>query len=172
MRWAGILVRMADGTRFLDAVAAGDRQAAAYLLPAVYAELRALATARLAGKKVGHTLDATALFYEAYLHLVGGGRPQDWNGRGHFFGDGHRGRAPQCRRRCPQGGRPPHGAGGAGSTSTSSSSPRRPTMAVSARNAPRRPADDKSAVIVLAPDGYGLYTAAGGRSRGGFVGDQ
>jgi RNA polymerase sigma factor (TIGR02999 family) len=76
---------MSDVTRLLDAAAAGDRQAAADLLPAVYAELRALAAARLAGEKAGHTLQPTALVHEAFLRLVGGAQPQDWNGRGHFF---------------------------------------------------------------------------------------
>jgi RNA polymerase sigma factor (TIGR02999 family) len=51
----------------------------------VYAELRKLAAARLAGEKAGHTLQPTALVHEAYLRLVGGGQPQDWTGRGHFF---------------------------------------------------------------------------------------
>ena len=63
---------MSDVTRLLDAAAAGDAQAAADLLPAVYAELRQLAAARLAGEKAGHTLQPTALVHEAYLRLVGG----------------------------------------------------------------------------------------------------
>ena len=37
--------------------------------PAVYAELRRLAAAKLAGEPDGHTLDATALVHEAYLRL-------------------------------------------------------------------------------------------------------
>ena len=80
-----MLVRMSDVTRLLDAAAAGDRQAAVDLLPAVYAELRALAAARLACEKAGHTLQPTALVHEAYLRLVGGEQARDWNGRGHFF---------------------------------------------------------------------------------------
>jgi RNA polymerase sigma factor (TIGR02999 family) len=76
---------MSDVTRLLDAAAAGDRRAAAELLPLVYAELRRLAAARLAGEKAGHTLQPTALVHEAYLRLVGGERGQNWNGRGHFF---------------------------------------------------------------------------------------
>jgi RNA polymerase sigma factor (TIGR02999 family) len=76
---------MTDVTRLLAAAAAGDRQAAADLLPAVYAELRQLAAARLANEKAGHTLQPTALVHEAYLRLVGGDQPSDWNGRGHFF---------------------------------------------------------------------------------------
>ena len=76
---------MSDVTQLLDAATTGDPQAAANLLPLVYEELRKLAAARLAGEKPGQTLQATALVHEAYLRLVGGGQPQDWNGRGHFF---------------------------------------------------------------------------------------
>jgi RNA polymerase sigma factor (TIGR02999 family) len=56
------------------------------LLPLVYIELRKLAAARLAHEKPGQTLHATALVHDAYLRLVGGDQPQQWNGRGHFFG--------------------------------------------------------------------------------------
>jgi RNA polymerase sigma factor (TIGR02999 family) len=77
---------MADVTQLLDAAAAGDPHAAADLLPLVYAELRALAAQRLAAERADHTLQPTALVHEAYLRLVGSDRPQDWNGRGHFFG--------------------------------------------------------------------------------------
>ncbi|MFO0808692.1 MAG: ECF-type sigma factor [Gemmataceae bacterium] len=73
---------MSDVTRLIDAAAAGDRQAAADLLPLVYDELRCLAAARMAAESPGHTLDATALVHEAYLRLVGG---QRFDGRGHFF---------------------------------------------------------------------------------------
>jgi RNA polymerase sigma factor (TIGR02999 family) len=77
---------MVEVTRILDAAASGDPQAAAELLPLVYAELRKLATARLAAERGDHTLEPTALVHEAYLRLVGGDTPQDWGGRGHFFG--------------------------------------------------------------------------------------
>jgi RNA polymerase sigma factor (TIGR02999 family) len=76
---------MTDVTRLLDAAHRGDRQAAAELLPLVYAELRRLAAARLAAERPGQTLDATALVHEAYLRLVGADPAQPWNGRGHFF---------------------------------------------------------------------------------------
>ena len=73
---------MPDLTRLLEAAGAGDRQAAAQLLPLVYDELRKLAAARMAAEAPGHTLDATALVHEAYLKLVG---DQQFDGRGHFF---------------------------------------------------------------------------------------
>ena len=76
---------MADVTHLLDAAAAGDRKAAADLLPLVYDELRKLAAARLAGESPEHTLQPTALVHEAYLRLVGRADDRRWDGRGHFF---------------------------------------------------------------------------------------
>src|SRR5207253_5668400 len=76
---------MADVTRLLDAAAAGDRQAAAELLPLVYDELRQLAAARMAAEAPGNTLEPTALVHEAYLRLVGPADPSHWDNRGHFF---------------------------------------------------------------------------------------
>jgi RNA polymerase sigma factor (TIGR02999 family) len=73
---------MSDVTRLLDAAAAGDRRAAADLLPLVYNELRQLAAARMASESPDHTLQPTALVHEAYLRLVG---DQRFDGRGHFF---------------------------------------------------------------------------------------
>lgn len=73
---------MSDVTRLLDAAAAGDRKAAAELLPLVYNELRRLAAARMAAEAPGHTLDATALVHEAYLRLIG---DQQFTGRTHFL---------------------------------------------------------------------------------------
>ncbi len=73
---------MPEITQILDAAAAGDRQAAAQILPLVYDELRKLAAARLAVEAPGHTLNATALVHEAYLRLVG---DQKFDGQGHFF---------------------------------------------------------------------------------------
>lgn len=76
------LGRMSEFTRLLSAASAGDRRAADELLPLVYAELRALAAARMAHERADHTLDATALVHEAYLRLVGN---EQFEGRGHFF---------------------------------------------------------------------------------------
>ena len=73
---------MDEVSRLLDAAAAGDRQAAARLLPLVYDELRRLAAVRMAGEAADHTLQPTALVHEAYLRLVG---DQRFDGRGHFF---------------------------------------------------------------------------------------
>jgi RNA polymerase sigma factor (TIGR02999 family) len=76
---------MSDVTRLLDAAAAGDRKAAADLLPLVYDELRKLAAARMTGEAPDQTLQPTALVHEAYLRLVGPGDVSRWEGRGHFF---------------------------------------------------------------------------------------
>jgi RNA polymerase sigma factor (TIGR02999 family) len=76
---------MSDVTRLLDAAAAGDRRAAAELLPLVYDELRKLAAVRVSNEAAGHTLDATALVHEAYLRLVGPADVARWDHRGHFF---------------------------------------------------------------------------------------
>jgi RNA polymerase sigma factor (TIGR02999 family) len=76
---------MAEVTRLIDAAAAGDPKAAAELLPLVYDELRNLAAVRMAHEAPGQTLQATALVHEAYVRLVGGTQPQEWDGRGHFF---------------------------------------------------------------------------------------
>jgi RNA polymerase sigma factor (TIGR02999 family) len=80
-----MLAIVADVTQILNAIEAGDPRAAAELLPLVYAELRKLAAARMVEEKAGHTLQPTALVHEAYLRLVAGDLPHDWNGRGHFF---------------------------------------------------------------------------------------
>src|ERR1022692_4221673 len=76
---------MSEFTQLLNAIEAGNPQAAAQLLPLVYDELRKLAAQKLTHEKPGQTLDATALVHEAYLRLVGGGDPPRWNDRVHFY---------------------------------------------------------------------------------------
>ena len=76
---------MSEVTHILSAIEQGDSHAAEQLLPLVYEELRQLAARKLAHEQPGQTLQATALVHEAYLRLVGGEQPQDWDGRGHFF---------------------------------------------------------------------------------------
>jgi RNA polymerase sigma factor (TIGR02999 family) len=75
-----------DVTRILDAIQAGDPQAAEQLLPLVYDELRRLAAAKMAQEAPGQTLQATALVHEAYVRLVDKESAHDWKSRGHFFG--------------------------------------------------------------------------------------
>jgi RNA polymerase sigma factor (TIGR02999 family) len=81
---------MSDVTRIMQAIAQGDPHASEELLPLVYAELRTLASRRLAHEAPGQTLDATALVHEAYMRLVGGADDKSaegprWESRRHFF---------------------------------------------------------------------------------------
>jgi RNA polymerase sigma factor (TIGR02999 family) len=76
---------MSDATPLLDAAAAGDRKAAAELLPLVYDELRKLAAARMAHEAPNQTLQPTALVHEAYLRLIGPADHARWENREHFF---------------------------------------------------------------------------------------
>jgi RNA polymerase sigma factor (TIGR02999 family) len=76
---------VSDVTHILNAIEAGDAQAAANLLPMIYEELRKLAATKLAQEKPGQTLQATALVHEAYLRLVDVEKAPHWNSRGHFF---------------------------------------------------------------------------------------
>lgn len=72
----------------LQAVEEG-RETADALLPHLYCELRALATASLRRESPGQTIQATALVHEAYLNLVSSPEKNTqsvWNSRSHFFG--------------------------------------------------------------------------------------
>ena len=75
---------MSEATQLLNAIDAGDPQAANQLLPLVYEELRKLAAAKMAQEQPGQTLQPTALVHEAWLRLVGAEEPR-FSGRGHFF---------------------------------------------------------------------------------------
>ncbi|MCA9245283.1 MAG: sigma-70 family RNA polymerase sigma factor [Phycisphaerales bacterium] len=74
----------ADLATRLASAASGDRKAASELLPLVYAELRALARARMAGLPPGNSLDPTALVHEVFLRVTGK-RDPGWDSAGHFF---------------------------------------------------------------------------------------
>jgi RNA polymerase sigma factor (TIGR02999 family) len=76
---------MSNISRVLSVIEHGDPKAASELLPLVYEELRRLAAQKLAREPSGLTLQPTALVHEAYLRLVGGGQPNGWAGRSHFF---------------------------------------------------------------------------------------
>src|SRR3954453_21512654 len=76
---------MSDASRLLAAAAAGDRKAAADLLPLVYDERRKLAAERMAAETPDQTLQPTALVHEAYLRLIGPADAARWDNRGHFF---------------------------------------------------------------------------------------
>jgi len=76
--------RQLEVTRLLVQAHSGQREALDQLLPAVYEELRRIASGRLRFERVGHTLNATALVHEAYTRLVDQTRVE-WQGRAHFF---------------------------------------------------------------------------------------
>lgn len=76
---------MSEFTRILNGVQHGDPRAAEELLPLVYEELRKLAAHRMANEASGHTLQPTALVHEAWLRLVGGDTPAQFQNRAHFF---------------------------------------------------------------------------------------
>ena len=62
-----------------------DQQQIAALLPAVYAELRAIAHARLRTLSPGASLQATELVHEAYTRLATSGDDRRWENRQHFI---------------------------------------------------------------------------------------
>ena len=72
-------------TTLLNEAAAGDPRASAELLPLVYDQLRALASAKMRQQRPDQTLQATSLVHEAYLRLVDTTRVQLWESRWHFF---------------------------------------------------------------------------------------
>lgn len=72
---------MPDLTLILGAIQRGEPDAPAALLEQVYAELRALARAKMAREQAGHTLQPTALVHEAWLRLG----DQPFENRAHFF---------------------------------------------------------------------------------------
>jgi RNA polymerase sigma factor (TIGR02999 family) len=76
---------MAEVTQLLLAWTDGDKQALEALMPIVYRELHRLARRYMAGERVQHTLQASALVNEAYLKLIDVDRVQ-WQNRAHFFG--------------------------------------------------------------------------------------
>ncbi|MGH7937002.1 MAG: ECF-type sigma factor, partial [Chthoniobacterales bacterium] len=74
----------AEITQLLSRWSAGDAEAAAELMPAVYDELRRLARQYLHRERGDHTLQATALVHEAYLRLAEQ-KQSPWQSRTQFF---------------------------------------------------------------------------------------
>jgi RNA polymerase sigma factor (TIGR02999 family) len=74
----------AEITQVLHAIGRSEEGASEKLLPLVYAELRRLASVRMAHEMSGHTLQPTALVHEAWLRLVNDG-DRTWQNRAHFF---------------------------------------------------------------------------------------
>jgi len=74
-----------DVTQLLQQWNVGHQEALDLLLPAIYGELKLLATSYLRRERPDHTLQATALVHEAFLKLVDQ-RDVQWQNRAHFFG--------------------------------------------------------------------------------------
>jgi RNA polymerase sigma-70 factor (ECF subfamily) len=62
----------------------GDASALERLVPLVHAELHRIAQRCMAGERVGHSLQATALVHEAYVRLVDA-HAVPWHNRNHFL---------------------------------------------------------------------------------------
>jgi len=71
-------------TEILMAAREAPERAADRLLPLIYDQLKALAQRHLGRENPGHTLQATALVHEAYVHLVDQTRAT-FRDRHHFF---------------------------------------------------------------------------------------
>lgn len=74
-----------DVTQLLIDLSAGRPEAMDRLLPAVYSELKVLASSQLRKERPDHSLSPTGLVHEAFLKLVDQ-RSVTWEGRSHFFG--------------------------------------------------------------------------------------
>ena len=73
-----------DVTGLLLAWRGGDEEALSRLIPAIERELHRIARRCMAGERVGHSLQATALVNEAYIRLIDV-RQMDWQNRAHFL---------------------------------------------------------------------------------------
>ncbi|HTT17931.1 MAG TPA: sigma-70 family RNA polymerase sigma factor [Candidatus Sulfotelmatobacter sp.] len=71
-------------TSLLRAWSRGEEDALQKLMPLVYDQLHAAARRYMAGERVGHTLQTTALIHETYLRLVNI-RQVEWKDRAHFL---------------------------------------------------------------------------------------
>lgn len=71
-------------TQLLQAWSEGDQNALERLAPAVYDELRRLASGYMKRERPGHSLQTTALVNEAYVRLADYKRIR-WQNRAHFF---------------------------------------------------------------------------------------
>ena len=73
-----------DVTGLLLAWRGGDEEALSRLIPVIERELHRIAQLCMAGERVGHSLQATALVNEAYIRLIDV-RQMDWQNRAHFL---------------------------------------------------------------------------------------
>lgn len=74
----------AEITVLLAQVKQGKQDAASRLIPLIYDQLRVIARNHIGRERPDHTLQATVLVHEAFLHLVGDSQIE-WQNRAHFF---------------------------------------------------------------------------------------
>jgi len=75
---------MSQVTRLLFELTGGDRSVVDAIMPLVYDELRARASARLRGDQLNDSVSPTLLVNETYLRLAGQ-EGNDWRNRAHFM---------------------------------------------------------------------------------------
>ena len=80
----GISGPLLDVTGMLLEWRGGDKEALSRLIPVLERELHRIAQRCMAGERVGHSLQATALVNEAYIRLIDV-RRMDWQNRAHFL---------------------------------------------------------------------------------------
>jgi len=102
---------MGDVTRLLERWNDGDAEALGALVTKVYAELRRIAGGLLRDERDDHTLQPTALVYEAYLRLTGISEMRI-ESRRHFYGAAPGGQTGTARRQPPCGARDGPKSGG------------------------------------------------------------
>ena len=73
----------ADLTASLISHIAGDENALHQIIPIVYDELKAMASKKMSGERVDHSLSSTGLLHEVFARLIDTDRV-DWQGRTHF----------------------------------------------------------------------------------------
>ncbi|MCZ6815172.1 MAG: ECF-type sigma factor [Planctomycetota bacterium] len=76
-------MNVSETTLILQEMVQGRPEAAAQLLPLVYAELRAVAGSYFRQERADHTLEPTALVHEAFIKLVAANA--GWKDRAHFM---------------------------------------------------------------------------------------
>src|SRR5262245_2832567 len=73
-------------TGILDSIRRGETSSADALMNAVYANLRRLASAKMARQQAGHMLQTTAHVHEAWMRLVDSDGCGRFENPAHFFG--------------------------------------------------------------------------------------
>ncbi len=76
---------MSEITEILSQAQGGSPLATRQLFQLVYEDLRRLAASKMLNESHDQTLQPTALVHDAFMRLVDGNSPVEWENRGHFF---------------------------------------------------------------------------------------